>query len=471
MGTRHGIGVLGVATLIGIAALPAIAAASSSTDPTVPAAAAGAAATRTVVMPTADAFVREAEPDRNTGDDLRLRTRKQHGVTTFIRFEVPGGIGTVGRATLRLRARPGNGARIGVRKAVGAWSEGSLTAASAPDLGRLLAKVDVPSNPGWIKVDVSALVDGPGTYDLAVVGLQNRAAFFSRESSLSPRLVISDRAAKVVVAAGDIACSPQDPDFNAGQGTAERCRQLHTSNLALGVMPDAVAALGDLQYENAELAYFTAAYDPSWGRLFASTHPAVGNHEYRTPAASGYYTYWGSLAGDPNEGWYSYDLGAWHVIVLNTNCSEVGCDPTGTQAAWLEADLAGSDALCTLAYGHHPRFSSGDHGDFDLIDDLYATLHEHGVDVYLAGHDHHYERTSRLDPSGGYKPHGIRNFVVGTGGKSLRTGTVTPKASTQAWDDSTYGILRLDLNAASYGWEFIADGDDGFTDAGRTTCR
>jgi hypothetical protein len=198
--------------------------------------------------------------------------------------------------------------------------------------------------------------------------------------------------------------------------------------------------------------------------------PASGNHEYDSAGAAGYYAYWGSRAGDPDDGYYSYDVGSWHVVVLNTNCSDADCSLGGSQENWLRADLAASDAVCTMAYGHRSRFSSGQHGGSDRIENLTDVLYEAGVDVYLSGHEHNYERMAPLDPDGNIEWTGIRNFIVGTGGKSLREGTVNPAAYTQAWDDRTYGVLRLDLNETSYRWEFINDGSGDFTDSGTALC-
>ena len=276
----------------------------------------------------------------------------------------------------------------------------------------------------------------------------------------------------VMVAAGDIACSPSNGNFNGGQGTSTYCRQSHTSDLALAVNPDAVATLGDLQYDNGELNNFTQSYAPSWGRLFGRTHPAAGNHEYNTANAAGYFAYWGARAGSPGKGYYSYDVGSWHAVVLNTNCGapDVDCSAGGAQAAWMRADLATSGAECTIAYGHHPRFSSGQHGDETAIAALYAILYDNGVDVYLAGHDHHYERTAPLKPNATVGNDGIRNFIVGTGGAALRRDSVNPRSHTEAWNDQSFGVLRLDLLPGSYEWEFINDGSSTFSDAGTGSC-
>jgi hypothetical protein len=169
-----------------------------------------------------------------------------------------------------------------------------------------------------------------------------------------------------VAAAGAIACDPQSRHFNGGSGTENFCRMRAVSDLMLGMELNAVLALGDIQYESATYESFLASYHPSWGRLKDITFPATGNHEYRTPGAAGYYQYFGPAAGDPAKGYYSFDLGNWHIVALNTQCSKVGgCKIDSPQVAWLKADLAANPSHCTLAYWHEPRFSSGPHGNSD----------------------------------------------------------------------------------------------------------
>lgn len=277
----------------------------------------------------------------------------------------------------------------------------------------------------------------------------------------------------LVVAAGDIACDSGSLFFNGGSGTQKACRELDTSNLALGVRPTAVLALGDVQYEHGR--DFSASYDPSWGRLKEITHPVVGNHEYghtkATQAAAGYFRYFGRAAGDPRTGYYSFDLGRWHLIALNGNCAEVGGCQTGSlQERWLRQDLAAHPASCTLAYWHQPRFSSGLHGnDSDYVafwDDLFAAH----ADVVLNGHDHDYERFVPQNPSGHLDATGIREFVVGTGGKDLRPFShVQPTSAVR--NSRTFGVLELTLHPASYDWKFLPAPGEVFTDSGSAPCR
>ena len=278
----------------------------------------------------------------------------------------------------------------------------------------------------------------------------------------------------VLAAAGDLVCDPADPSYDGGDGTSKACRQADVSDLLLaddGV--DAFAALGDLQYSNGTPSAFRSAYHPTYGRILDRTIPVAGNHEYGTRDAAGYYGYFGARAGDPARGYYSRDLGSWHVVVLNTNCGEVGgCPSSSAQAAWLRADLAASDARCTVVLAHHPFRSSGEHGSTGGIAPLWRELYDDGADLVLVGHDHDYERFAPLDRSYDVVAdgQGIRQFVVGTGGKGLRpfAGTVTGSRERQA---SAFGYLRLALGDGSYTWDFRALPSSGYADSGTGTCR
>ncbi len=233
-----------------------------------------------------------------------------------------------------------------------------------------------------------------------------------------------------------------------------------------------IATLGDNVYERGTHDEFAECFEPSWGRHKDRIRPAPGNHDYGVRDAAGYYDYFGDAAGPRGEGWYSYDLGSWHVIALNSVCSVVGCEAGSAQEQWLRADLAAhAGADCTLAYWHHPRFSSGLHGSDESMHDLVQALYEHGADVVLAGHDHHYERFAPLDPSGAPDPEGgIRHFVAGTGGN--RTYPIGPALEgSEARFTNGYGLLRLELRERSYSWEYIGVPGVEFTDTGTGTCR
>jgi Calcineurin-like phosphoesterase len=265
-----------------------------------------------------------------------------------------------------------------------------------------------------------------------------------------------------IAAAGDIACEPGEA------ADRDECQHGATSDLLVGIA--GVLALGDLQYGDGTYAKFLGSYDRTWGRAKAITAPTPGNHEYETEGAAGYFRYFGVAAGDPKKGYYSFDLGAWHLVALNSNCSAVGgCGERSSQVRWLQADLAGHPALCTLAYWHHPRFSSGKHGGDAAYMAFWQALYDADADVVLVGHDHDYERFAPQDPRGVLDlVGGIREFVVGTGGKSLRSFSSTAPNS-EVRDASSFGVLELTLGADAYAWRFRST-DGSVTDSGSARC-
>jgi calcineurin-like phosphoesterase family protein len=232
-----------------------------------------------------------------------------------------------------------------------------------------------------------------------------------------------------------------------------------------------VLALGDMQYQHGELANFHSYYDPTWGRVWSATKPVPGNHEYRTPNATGYYRYFGPRAGDPKKGYYSYDLDTWHFIALNSNCSAVGgCGLGDPQGQWLLADLRDHPSECTLAYWHHPRFSSGTrHGSDPGYQPFWQALYQAVADVVLNGHEHNYERFAPQNPSGTPDPAGITQFVVGTGGKSHYPFSKTPLATSRFRNSTSFGVLKLTLHPTSYDWEFVTDSGASI-DRGSASC-
>ncbi len=282
----------------------------------------------------------------------------------------------------------------------------------------------------------------------------------------------------VIAAVGDIACSPGDPHYNDGEGSDAACRHEATSDLLLGGRLARVLPLGDLQYEKGELESFRSSYDPTWGRLKPITSPVLGNHEYGTADAAGYFDYFGKQAGDPGKGYYSFDVGSWHLIALNSNCRVLpagtgihGCAQGSPQNEWLEEDLATHDARCTLAFWHHPRWSSGRHGDIAPAAAFWVDLYRAGVDVVLNGHDHAYERFVPQDPDGTPDDaRGIRQFVVGTGGAELYPFTTTPPATSEVRADDVFGVLEMTLHRDGYDWTFLAEGGETFSDTGTGEC-
>ncbi|MGH3130837.1 MAG: metallophosphoesterase family protein, partial [Gaiellaceae bacterium] len=282
------------------------------------------------------------------------------------------------------------------------------------------------------------------------------AAVLALAAQASARPDAGSAPVATLIAAGDIASCSSDRD----EATAR----------LLDGLAGTVAVLGDAAYERGTDAEFARCYAPSWGRHRGRTRPAPGNHEYETAGAAGYFRYFGAAAGPP-RGYYSYDLGAWHVVVLNSNCSQAGgCRSGSPQERWLRADLAAHPARCTLAYSHHPRFSSGLHGSTGTLADLWRALYAAGADVVLAGHDHHYERFRPQTPAGKLDPRrGLREFVVGTGGRSLRP-VFVPLTLSQVRNFVTYGVLVLRLEADGYSWRFVPVPGRHFRDAGSARC-
>jgi hypothetical protein len=276
-------------------------------------------------------------------------------------------------------------------------------------------------------------------------------------AATAPGPVATEGPSAVLVGAGDIAVCGQDGD--------EQTAAL------LDAIPGTVFTVGDNVYDVGTEHEFRECYQPSWGRHKDRTRPAPGNHDYGTPGAAGYFAYFGAAAGDPSRGYYSYDLGAWHLIALNSNCGQVGgCGRATRQGQWLQADLAANPTACTLVYWHHPRFSSGPHGSSGSTRVLWDILYEAGADVILNGHDHLYERFMPQTPNGLPDPvRGIRQFTVGTGGARLY-GIAFPLATSEVREAQSLGVLKLTLRPDSYEWEFIPVAGQTFTDAGSDRC-
>ena len=280
----------------------------------------------------------------------------------------------------------------------------------------------------------------------------------------------------VIAAAGDVACDPAAPEFAGGAGTIDRCHARRTSDLLLTMDLSAVLVAGDAQASDGRRAAYEAAFAPTWGRLGHLLRPVPGNHDYRTPGAAGYFDHFGRAAGVRGEGWYSFDLGAWHLVALNSQCGPRDARLTGEECArgsaqerWLRADLAAHPRACTLAFFHHPRFASGIAGRDDLVLPLWEALHEAGADVVVNGHDHAYERFAPLDPAGDPDAaRGLREFVAGTGGHSHQR-TVAPEPFSEFRTARDFGVLRLTLRPDGYDWTFVAEGGVP-VDAGSAAC-
>ena len=282
---------------------------------------------------------------------------------------------------------------------------------------------------------------------------------------------------------GDIACAPDDPNFNNLNGTTGHCHMKVTQGLEQALAPKAVLALGDEQYNSGSASAFLASYDPTWGTFKSITNPAVGNHEYGTSGAGGYFGYFGAAANGTNggspssctkscSGYYSFDIGSWHLVAINTECTRInngtGCAVGSPQETWLKADLAAHPNQCTLVFGHRPRWSSNSFANADIAP-LITDMYNAHVDLYVTGHAHSYERFSPQNPSGASDPNGITEMIVGTGG-SFYTGFGTVVPNSQIHKANIFGVVAMTLHPSSWDWRFIADSSTPFTDSGHASC-
>jgi hypothetical protein len=267
----------------------------------------------------------------------------------------------------------------------------------------------------------------------------------------------------LVAAAGDVACPP------GMETSSESCQMMATSDLILNADVDAVLILGDIQYPDGKLSDFQASFDLSWGRLKDKSYPAIGNHEY-VNLGQGYFDYFGTVAGERDQGYYSFDLGSWHVVALNSNCWAVGgCAEDSPQGQWLQRDLETHPTTCTLAFWHHPRFNSGKHGDNVDVTGFWNLLTNAGAEIVLNGHDHLYERFAPQLGDGTASENGLRQFTVGTGGRNLYR--LESESSNQEFaDDRNFGVLFLTLKESGYAWEFRTISGETL-DAGEGTCK
>lgn len=466
--------------------------------PSVPSPAAGggqtpAAATSLLTFPAeADAYVSSRTSQRNFGSAQALRIDGAPDVRSFLRFDLDGLDVPISRATLRLFASSTTSGGIDVHGvSTNSWGEANLTYRNKPNVLSVTGSAGPIRGGTWVEWDVTSLFRGTGQVSFALTTTNSTAVrLMSRESSAPPLLVISSssdisRSAPppstdpvtppsrttspstgpfVVMGAGDIACEPPSLPFGSS------CHEYATSELLASA--DLVLALGDIQYQDATLDKFLRSYDLSWGRFKAKTRPAVGNHEYLTAGAAGYFDYFGSLAGERGKGYYSFDAGGWHFVALNSQCSAVGgCGPGSPQYEWLRADLAASTAACTAAYWHHPRFSAGKYGNDPDYQPFWELLYADGAELALAGHDHSYQRYAPMTPDGRRNDaRGIREFVVGTGGKNHYAVKSSTVPNREVAEGSTFGVLKLTLRADGYDWAFVPEAGATFRDAGSGVC-
>jgi len=466
-----------------------------------------ATATTLTFLAEADTYVTSRRSRQNFGSGPALRTDGQPQVRSFLRFHLDGFDAPVSRAVIRIFAGSTNATGIEVRGvASNSWGETTLTHRNSPRVLPPLDSSGLIRAGTWIEMDVTSLLKGGDAVSLALTSSSVTATrLASRESSTPPQLVLSTSAdlspsspdgsgraqsptpptsiggsfpaspppprsrsllsrSFVVMGAGDIACEPPSlPGLSS-------CHEFYTSQLLASA--DLVLTFGDNQYEDATLDKFLRSYDLSWGRFKHKTRPAVGNHEYLTSSAGGYFDYFGSLAGERGKGYYSFDAGGWHFVALNSECSDVGgCGPGSPQYEWLRADLAASSAPCTAAYWHHPRFSAGKYHDDASYQPFWELLFADGAEVVMAGHDHNYQRYAPMTPQGARDDsRGIRQFIVGTGGKNHYPVDSVAAPNREVANGSTFGVLKLTLRSDGYDWAFVPAVGGSFTDTGSGAC-
>jgi hypothetical protein len=347
-----------------------------------------------------------------------------------------------------------------------------------------------------------------GAIAVALVTVPPLRAYVTGASTTDRR---PDETSYVIAAAGDIVCSPamqrrvqeraerlpvKDTGEPADSRPPRSCAESATAEVLRERAPTTVLPLGDVQYECGDAAEFQRAYSATWGQFKSVSRPAVGNHEYGGECggsdASGYFDYFGAAAGE--KGWYSFDVGGWHLIALNSQCragrgleSVGGCNPGSEQYRWLQADLAANKNACTLAYWHEPRFTSGQHGPARQMADIWNALVAAKVDVVLSAHNHVYERfefighmdaprdtrqnSESITETPNPDPQGIQQFVVGTGGRNHIKFKKPPMVGEVVRDDTSFGILAMTLKPGSYDWEFVPVKDSTFRDGGAAKCR
>ncbi|RJS47357.1 DUF7594 domain-containing protein [Nocardioides cavernaquae] len=424
------------------------------------------------LAPAADTYVSEASPTTNFGTAPTVTVDRTPKARSFTKFTVSGMTEPVSTATMRLHVASNGGSKnAGTLQLTSntSWSETALTWNNQPAIdGTTIASLGKVAAGTWIEVDVTAAVTGNGTYSFAGVSTNaDDALFDSRESSFAPQLVITTAPEPtptptptggggdaIFVGAGDIA--------NSGSGD--------TATAALiAALPSTatVWAAGDNAYSSGTLSEYNTYYEPTWGQFKARTIPAPGNHEYGTSGASGYFDYFGALAGPNRNGWFSKDVGDWHVISLN---SEVNAAAGSPQEQWLRQDLAANTKPCTIAMWHSPLFTSGSHAPDSSVRPLYQALYDHNADVVIQGHNHNYERFAPMNPTGGVdNTRGITSFVNGAGGAGHYNFNGVA-ANSVVRNSDTLGVLKFTLRASSADFEFIPQAGKTFRDSGTITC-
>jgi acid phosphatase type 7 len=421
-------------------------------------------------MADADARVKESSPSTNYGADNTLHAdgAGDSGIESFIRFTVTGVSGPVQSARLRVYMTD-NGTQDGpaVYSTSNSWTENEITWDNRPDRagGEVDNKGRLSTN-SWAEYNVTSVVTGNGTFSFVLVADSDDGVIFSsREGEQPPQLALTLQGSDVSTAAPAItATSPGDDVIFVGAGDISTCRNDNdelTAQLLDGI-PGTIFTTGDNAYDSGTMDQYLNCYDPTWGRHKERTKPSPGNHDYLTSGASAYFQYFDNVPS-----YYSYNLGRWRIYALN---SEIDVSDNSPQVTWLKADLASNPTQCVLAYWHRPRWSSGvNHGSNKESQTLWQILYEAGAELVLNGHEHNYERFAEMNAEGAALSPGLREIVVGTGGRNhYEFGSALPASEVR--ESSTFGVLKLTLRPDGYDWEFIPVAGSTFTDSGSTSC-
>lgn len=494
MSSRH----LVTAALVGAVATLALLTGGPQTQ-----ASAGAVPDPAGINASADTYVTGAQPSGNYSTKTTLIANATGPVYTHLQFGVSGSNGATS-ATLQVYSTSSGAVQTQVYTEPSTWTETGLTYATQPTRGALLGNLTTLAAGNYSTLTVPLQGDGTYSFVLTTKATANRN-LTSRETGTPPQLIVSGAPATtapptstpptttppttapatstpptstapplpdpVIVAAGDIACAADDPSFNSLNGTATACRSKYTEAIIEQLHPLYLLPLGDEQYNSGSAAAFAASYAKTWGLSKNISKPVVGNHEYGTSKAAGYFGYFGSLAGPTGSGYYSYNVGAWHLVAINTECTRLtgatGCAVGSAQEQWLKADLAANPRMCTLVSGHRPRWASSSFASSDIAP-LINDMVDAGVDLYLTGHAHSYERFAPQDASGAASPTGLTQLTIGTGG-SFYTGTGTVAANSVVRKTNLFGVERLVLHPTGWSYSYQAENST-FTDSGNGSC-
>lgn len=465
-------------------------------------------AATTTLTPVADSHVQADAPTTNFGTATSLRIDGSPVSKAYLKFNVQGLTTAPTRATLKVVSPISSTTPINAKSVADTtWTETGVTYNNAPAVGATVASA-TPSAPNSVlSFDVTSLVRGNGLVSFALDTTSSTSKSPpSRENptvEYRPQLVVdggttstatptptptttsTPSGSTVIAVAGDVACGTTETSYNGGSGTADACRMKYTGDLISAMAPSRVFAMGDLQYNSGSLADFNVSYHNSWGSRFNSkTNPVVGNHEYGTSGAAGYFTYFGDAATPRQpgcrkdcDGYYSFNVpvgtSKWHIAVINGECARigggVGCAVGSPQYNWLKADLEANAATkCTAVLTHKPRWSSSSFYTAE-IQPLVDLMDTNKVDLLLAGHAHSYERFAPQTASGSASSTGIRQITVGTGGRDSQ-GFGTVLANSLVRKNKIFGVMKLTLSPTSYSWSYIADPTTPFSDSGSGTC-